>query len=43
MKSFLEWFKSSAKVKRWMFLIIIRNGVGVLWVFKSVGNRGNEF
>ncbi len=23
MKTFLEWFKSSAKVKRWMFLIII--------------------
>lgn len=23
MKSFLEWFKSSAKVKRWMFLIIL--------------------
>lgn len=23
MKSFLEWFKSSAKVKRWMFLIVI--------------------
>jgi purine-cytosine permease-like protein len=23
MKSFLEWFKSSAKVKRWIFLIII--------------------
>lgn len=23
MKSFLEWFKSSAKVKRWMFLIIV--------------------
>lgn len=23
MKSFLEWFKSSAKVKRWIFLIIV--------------------
>ena len=23
MKSFLEWFKSSAKVKRWIFLIVI--------------------
>lgn len=23
MKSFLEWFKSSAKLKRWMFLIIV--------------------
>lgn len=23
MKSFLEWFKSSAKVKRWMFLIVV--------------------
>ena len=23
MKAFLEWFKSSAKVKRWMFLIIV--------------------
>ena len=23
MKSFLEWFKSSAKVKRWVFLIVI--------------------
>ena len=23
MKTFLEWFKSSAKVKRWMFLIIV--------------------
>ena len=23
MKSFLEWFKSSAKIKRWMFLIIV--------------------
>ena len=23
MKSFLEWFKASTKVKRWIFLIII--------------------
>lgn len=23
MKSFLEWFKSSAKVKRWIFLIVL--------------------
>ena len=27
MKSFLEWFKSSAKVKRWMFLIILGMGL----------------
>ena len=27
MKSFLEWFKSSAKVKRWIFLIVI--GIGL--------------
>ena len=23
MKSFLEWFKASTKVKRWIFLIIL--------------------
>ena len=23
MKSFLEWFKGSTKIKRWIFLIII--------------------
>ena len=23
MKSFFEWFKSSAKIKRWIFLIVI--------------------
>lgn len=27
-KSFLEWFKSSAKVKRWMFLIVL--GIGLV-------------
>ncbi len=27
MKSFLEWFKSSAKVKRWIFLIVL--GIGL--------------
>lgn len=43
MKSFLEWFKSSAKVKRWMFLIVIGVALVCYGFTKVIGTNVIDF
>ncbi len=43
MKSFLEWFKSSTKVKRWMFLIILGIALTCYGFTKVLVNNEMDF
>ena len=43
MKSFFEWFKSSTKVKRWMFLIILGIALTCYGFTKVLVNNEMDF
>lgn len=37
MRGILKWFKSGTRMKRWMFVIIVRHNTSMLW--NSYNNR----
>ena len=41
MNGFMQWFKSSSKMKRWMFLILIGNNFSMLWNSRDISTKRN--